>query len=231
MMPAGGADARAEQMATLRRRLPRAADRPRDRRPARRGRGARPSSMPGSAPICARCAAHWAPRDGARRASGRGAVEGARSACEMVWREARPKSDFAAVLPRSRRSLALRARGGAGQGGDARPVALRRAARRVRAGRRARPRSTRCSTDSRGFLPDLLERGAGAPGARAGAGRARRPVPGRAAARARRAADGRARLRFRPRPARRQPASVLRRQRPTTCASPRATTRTTSPAR
>ena len=59
----------------------------------------------------------------------------ASSACEMAWREARKNRDFKALLPTLTEVRDDHQEGRRGQGRGTRPVALRRAARRIRAGR------------------------------------------------------------------------------------------------
>ena len=212
-------------------------DRPRDdgRRPTWPScwRAPRTAGRPRS--VAARQPARDAPRldarDRAAVRSGRGAHARRRRPARWCGARRSPNADFKALLPTLTEVADHHHAGRRGQGRGARPVALRRAARRVRAGRPLRARSTRCSASSRPSCrrccEQVMERQASA----AGAAAARRPVPGRGAAHS----SGvelmaRARLRLPSRPARRLGASLHRRHAPTTCASPRATTRPISPA-
>ena len=86
----------------------------------------------------------------------------------------------------------------------------------------------RCSASSSAGCRALIAGGAREAARRDRSIAPQRPVPDRGAARARPRDHGPARLRLRRRPARRVDASVLRRRAPRTCASPRATARTTS---
>ena len=151
----------------------------------------------------------------------------ASSACEMVWREAKKNADFKSLLPTLSEVLAVMRRVG-----EAKAAALGTSLYDALldefepGGRSAR------IDELFGELRALPARPPGprhgAPGKRRQAARARRAVPGRAAAQARRgddAAVSASTSRTAGSTSRRIPSPAAR---PTTCASPRATTSTTS---
>ena len=107
----------------------------------------------------------------------------------MAWREARKNADFKSLLPTLSRGADDHAPGRRGQGGGARPVALRRAARRVRAGRPLPRASTRCSPSCKASCRPCCGRVMERQQRSRRAAAARRAVPGRGAAQAGRGAD------------------------------------------
>ena len=102
----------------------------------------------------------------------------ATSACEMAWREARKNNDFRSLLPTLSEVLAIMRRVGEAKAAALGTSALRRAARRVRAGR-PRPAHRRAVRRA-ARLPAWPARPRhGTPAARAPAACPRRPVSGR----------------------------------------------------
>ena len=98
------------------------------------------------------------------------ALSKASSACEQIWRKARPADDFALVKPALARAAGARARGGRRprrRSSAARPT-TRCSTNTSPAG--APPRSTSLFDDLAAFLPGFREARAGAPGGAAGAG-------------------------------------------------------------
>ena len=104
MMPPRRHAARGEQLATLKRLAHELADPRRDRRAlAGADGGGRPRPLAAGQP--ARDAPQVPPRPRARAGPGRAMVR-ATAACEMRWREARPRPTSPCCAPRSRRSCA-----------------------------------------------------------------------------------------------------------------------------
>ena len=148
-------------------------DRPRDdgRRPTcpscwRARRRAARASIRGAPPTCARCATSWVhesalPSDLVEARTR--AIVGLRDGVARGQEERR----LQVAAADAHRGADHHAPGRRGQGRGARHVALRRAARRVRAGRPLPRASTRCSPSCEAFLPDLLRPRHGAPEARA----------------------------------------------------------------
>ena len=196
-------------------------------RSARAAPRRRTTSIPGSAPTCARCAARWMHATAVPADLVEALVEGVLGLRDGVARGAAGRRLRRACCRRCAEVLDLVARGRGGQGGAARHVALRRAARRVRARRQHRRASTALFDELAGFLPGLIDGGAGsARQARPAPLPLDGPVPDRRAARS----SGvklmeRARLRFRITAGSMSACIPSAAARPTTCASPRATTR------
>ena len=210
MMPDGGAEARAEQLATLKLIRHEHSDRSALPDLLRRRRGAERSRSAGSAPICARCAAPGCMRRRCRPISSkrpRTPIPLAR--CSGARRGRRTISPR--VLPALQKVLDLEREVAAAKAAKLGVSALRGAARPIRARRQQRRDRPRLRRPLPHVLPGLIDEAIARQARRAGAARAAGPVPDRDAARGRREADGSDRLRFRPRPARCQPASVLRR--------------------
>ena len=209
-------------------------DRPRHDRGARHARAAvaggggraRPRSR-GAPPTCARCAAPGSTRARCRPTSSRRARAPPRPA-RWSWREARKNADFKSLLPTLGEVLAITRRVGEAKAAALGTLALRRAARRVRAGRPlgAHRRAVRRAAR----LPARPAAAASWSARQRPASRCALdgPFPVDAAAQARRGADAAASAstsRTAGSTSRRIPSPAAR---PTTCASPRATTRTTS---
>ena len=213
MMPDGASEDRADQLATL------GVDRPRD---DRRARHARPAVAGGGGQGGARSLAGGqpardAPRPGCTRTRCRPIssrrARAPRSACEHGLARGQEERRLQVAAADPHRGADHHAPRRRGQGRGARHLALRRAARRIRAGRplrahrpavrrAARPSCRTCSaacSSARRAEPEPLA--------------ARRAVPGRGAAPAGRGADPPHRLRLPPRPARRLGASLHRRHR------------------
>ena len=173
-------------------------------------RRARAASIRGAPPTCARCAAAWVHRKRAAVRARRGAHArhlGLRDGLARGQEEQRLQGAAADAL----RGGDHHASGRRGQGGGPRHVALRRAARRVRAGR-PRPAHRRAVRRAARLPAGLLRPRHGAPEARAGAPL---PLDGPFPVAAQRKlgveTDPPHRLRFHPRPARRLGASLHRR--------------------
>ena len=207
MMPPGGNAARAEQMATLRQLAHELLTGPETAELLDRAEGERTGLGPWQAANLA----------GMRRRQRHAtalptdlvaALVRATTAAEMVWREARPRADFALLRPALEEVLRL-----------VREEAAAKAAALGLGPYDAlldgyEPGVTTAEIDAwfaplQAFLPDFLEQVLRpSEGASAAPGQ----LPQRSAKGARRAADGGARLRFRARPPRREPAPVLRRR-------------------
>ena len=213
LMPAGAAEGRAEQLATLRGMAhellvaPAVADPPRPSRPSVRQRR-RPRSLGGGQP--ARDEARPRPRRRRARRPRRGGIQGYVGGRDGLARGPRHER-LRDSAPAPRGGAVGGARHRAGQGRGARPRALRRVARSVRSrpARKlhrslVRPPPRRAARPPRRCPRD--------PGRKRRTGAARRPLPRRRAARAGRAPHARHRVRLRARSARRQPAPVLRRR-------------------
>ena len=172
MMPDGAGEARADQLATLGV-IAHGDLGARDARAAGAGGRGRPGrSIRGAPPTCARCAAPGCTPPRCRPISSRRARAPPRPARWSGARRAR--TTISRCCRRSPRCWP-HARGRRGQGGGARLVALRRAARRVRAGRLRRATSTRCSPSCAACCPTC----SAAPGTARSASRAARRSTGR----------------------------------------------------
>ena len=187
---------------------PRPADGARDRRPVgRRRSGGRAEGLAAGQP--ARDAPPVDQGGGAARGPGGRLVEGLLGVRDGVADgPARGRLRGRQTVPRRSPETGPRMR--QGEGGKTGAFALRRPARRLRA-RRPGPRHRHRVRRARGFPARPALRRPRRPGGAARRTGPRRPVPGRQAKGARRPVDGGAGLRFRPRAARYQPASLLRR--------------------
>ena len=118
---------------------------------ARRGRQRRPRSV-AAPPTCARCATPGSTRTRCRPTWSRRARARRRPARWCGARRRRTPTSRRCCR-RSTEVVTITARVGEAKARRARPVALRRAARRIRAGRPLRAQSTRCSPSSRLSCP------------------------------------------------------------------------------
>ena len=115
-MPEGGAGARGRAARGIGRALPRDPDRSACRRGPERGQSRRPVSwIPGAGRTLRKCAAAGAHAN-AMPAELVEALSKSANRCQMIWREARPASDFNQIRPALEELLGLVAPAGRGQG-------------------------------------------------------------------------------------------------------------------